>query len=84
LFSSGEQSQRDHECGEPIKGETQLHVPPDTVGSDERSLHEKKQEIEGEGNAVDIVPKGCPLKALQSAENRRSQLICGAVTEGVG
>jgi hypothetical protein len=54
------------------------------VGSDERSLHEKKQEIEGEGNAVDIVPKGCPLKALQSAENRRSQLICGAVTEGVG
>jgi hypothetical protein len=25
-----------------------------------------------------IVPKGCPLKALQSAENRRSKLICGA------
>jgi hypothetical protein len=31
-----------------------------------------------------IVPKGRPLEVLQSAENRRSNLICGAVPEGVG
>jgi hypothetical protein len=30
-----------------------------------------------------IVPKGLPLEVLQSAENRRSNLICGVVPEGV-
>src|SRR5882757_1031133 len=30
-----------------------------------------------------IVPKGRPLEVLQFAENRRSNLICGAVPEGV-
>src|SRR5580704_6084567 len=31
-----------------------------------------------------VVPKGRPLEVLQSAENRRSNFICGAVPEGVG
>jgi hypothetical protein len=31
-----------------------------------------------------VVPKDRPLEILQSSENRRSKLMCGAVSKGVG